>query len=106
VENLTFGVRILRRRLFGAITSMPIDRSIRSMTIVRNIAITPTITVGQLKSSEASPFLRFHLTAARSAFGAGGPIAPQSGHWIVNVPRCTIWGRSPQNGQGLSIGMI
>jgi hypothetical protein len=82
------------------------DLSSGFVTIVRNSAITTTTSMGQLKSSEPSPFLRFHLTAARSAFGAGGPIAPQSGHWIVNVPRCTIWGRSPQNGQGLSIGTI
>jgi hypothetical protein len=28
----------------------------------------------------SSPFLLFHLAAARSMLGAGGPIAPQSAH--------------------------
>jgi hypothetical protein len=59
----------------------------------------------QPKSSVGSPFRRFHLPAARSMLGAGGPIAPQSTHWTVIVPLCTICGRSPQNGQGFSIGM-
>ena len=31
-------------------------------------------------------------------------MAPQSAHCTVKVPLCTICGRSPQNGQGLSIG--
>ena len=29
---------------------------------------------------KSSPFRLFHLTAARSMLGAGGPIAPQSAH--------------------------
>jgi hypothetical protein len=60
----------------------------------------------QPKSSGASVPLRFHLTTARSEVGAGGPTAPQSGHSTRNVPLCTIWARSPQNGQGFSTAMI
>jgi len=50
--------------------------------------------------------LRFHLTAAPSAVGKGGPDAPQSGHSTRNVPLDTSCARSPQNGQVFSNGMI
>jgi len=62
----------------------------------------PTL-IHQPKSSVPSPGLRFHLAIARSTFGAGGPAAPQSGHWIVNVPLCTTLGRSSQNGHRFSL---
>ena len=60
----------------------------------------------QTSRQKSSPFLLFHRTAARSMLGAGGPLAPQSAHWTMNVPVWTIWGLSPQNGHGFSIGTI
>jgi hypothetical protein len=43
-----------------------------------------------LLSPEIVPLLLFHLTAARSMFGAGGPLAPQS---LVAIAQriCLIW---------------
>jgi hypothetical protein len=50
----------------------------------------PSIQISQANPSAISPCLRFHLAAARSMLGAGGPIVPQSGHRTVNVPLATI----------------